>query len=115
MARGQQGSQRGKTGIGPIGPHRLSVVEHARNMGSEVIRPELTAIAKRHPSVGEVRGLGVFWALELLRDRTTRQPLVPYNATDPDTDMSSRRNVFSPESSDRADSRICSAKRSTPT
>ncbi len=36
---------------------------------------------ERHPSVGEVRGLGVFWALELVRDRTTREPLVPYNAT----------------------------------
>jgi taurine--2-oxoglutarate transaminase len=28
-----------------------------------------------------VRGLGVFWALELVRDRETREPLVPYNAS----------------------------------
>ena len=34
----------------------------------------------KHPSVGEVRGLGFFWALELVRDRETREPLVPYNA-----------------------------------
>ena len=35
---------------------------------------------RRHPSVGEVRGLGVFWAIELVTDRATREPLVPYNA-----------------------------------
>ena len=30
---------------------------------------------------GEVRGLGVFWALELVKDPETREPLVPYNAS----------------------------------
>jgi taurine--2-oxoglutarate transaminase len=40
-------------------------------------------VAQRHPSVGEVRGLGVFWALELVRDQETREPLVPYNAAGP--------------------------------
>jgi taurine--2-oxoglutarate transaminase len=57
------------------------IVEHARALGEEVIGPELAAIAERHPSVGEVRGLGVFWAVELVRDRRTREPLVPYNAS----------------------------------
>lgn len=38
-------------------------------------------LAERHPSVGEVRGTGMFWALELVRNRETREPLVPYNAT----------------------------------
>jgi taurine--2-oxoglutarate transaminase len=56
------------------------IVEHARALGEEVIGPELRALAERHPSVGEVRGLGVFWALELVRDRETREPLVPFNA-----------------------------------
>jgi taurine--2-oxoglutarate transaminase len=44
----------------------------------------LRAIADKHPSVGEVRGLGVFWALELVRDRHTREPLVPFNAAGAD-------------------------------
>ena len=57
------------------------IVEHARRLGAEVIGPELAAIAQRHPSVGEVRGLGVFWAVELVRDRATHEPLVPYNAS----------------------------------
>ncbi|HEX6870625.1 MAG TPA: aminotransferase class III-fold pyridoxal phosphate-dependent enzyme, partial [Micromonosporaceae bacterium] len=42
--------------------------------------PGLAELAQRHPSVGEVRGLGVFWAVELVRSRQTREPLVPYNA-----------------------------------
>ena len=49
-------------------------------LGDDVIGPGLREIAEKHPSVGEVRGLGVFWALELVRDRDTREPLVPYNA-----------------------------------
>jgi taurine--2-oxoglutarate transaminase len=56
------------------------IIEHARALGTDVIGPELRALAERHPSVGEVRGLGVFWGLELVRDRGTREPLVPFNA-----------------------------------
>jgi taurine---2-oxoglutarate transaminase len=59
------------------------IVEHARDLGEDVIGPALRSLAERHPSVGEVRGLGVFWALELVRDRDTREPLVPYNAGGP--------------------------------
>ncbi len=59
------------------------IIEHARSLGEDVIGPALRDLAERHPSVGEVRGLGVFWALELVRDRSTREPLVPYNASGP--------------------------------
>ncbi|TGA89576.1 aspartate aminotransferase family protein [Streptomyces sp. MZ04] len=57
------------------------VVENAARVGTEIIAPALAELAERHPSVGEVRGLGMFWALELVKDKTTREPLVPYNAT----------------------------------
>ena len=57
------------------------IIEHARSLGTDVIGPGLRALAERHQSVGEVRGLGVFWALELVRDRETREPLVPFNAS----------------------------------
>ncbi|MEU4209674.1 aspartate aminotransferase family protein [Streptomyces sp. NPDC026206] len=56
------------------------IVENAARVGEDVIGPGLRALAERHPSVGEVRGMGVFWAVELVRDRATREPLVPYNA-----------------------------------
>ncbi len=61
------------------------IVEHARMLGDDVIGPGLRELAGRHPSIGEVRGLGVFWAVELVRDRTTREPLVPFNAAGADT------------------------------
>jgi len=57
------------------------IVENARQIGADVIGPELAKIAAKHPSVGEVRGLGVFWAIELVKNRTTREPLVPFNAS----------------------------------
>jgi taurine--2-oxoglutarate transaminase len=60
------------------------VVGHARTMGKQVVAPALAGLAERHPSVGDVRGLGMFWALELVRDRSTREPLVPFNATGAD-------------------------------
>jgi taurine--2-oxoglutarate transaminase len=55
----------------------------AARLGEEIIRPELEAMAERHPSIGEVRGLGCFFAIELVRDRGTREPLVPFNAAGP--------------------------------
>ncbi|WP_328495543.1 aspartate aminotransferase family protein [Streptomyces sp. NBC_00414] len=55
------------------------VVGQAARIGESVLGPGLRELAQRHPSVGEVRGTGVFWALELVRDRETREPLVPYN------------------------------------
>ena len=39
------------------------VLGHARMLGEDVIGPELAKIADKHPSVGEVRGLGVFLSL----------------------------------------------------
>lgn len=60
------------------------IIEHARALGTDVIGPALAELAIRHPSVGEVRGLGVFWAVELVRNHKTREPLVPYNASGAD-------------------------------
>jgi taurine---2-oxoglutarate transaminase len=59
------------------------IVEQAAATG-EIFRAELTRLADKHPSVGEVRGLGCFFGLELVRDRTTREPLVPFNAAGAD-------------------------------
>jgi taurine--2-oxoglutarate transaminase len=56
------------------------VVENAKTLGTTVVEPALRALAERHPSIGEVRGVGMFWALELVKNRETREPLVPYNA-----------------------------------
>jgi taurine---2-oxoglutarate transaminase len=60
------------------------MVENARAIGADVIKPGLEAIAAAHPSVGEVRGTGVFWCVELVKDKATRESLTPYNATGAD-------------------------------
>ena len=65
-----------------IGVYREEgLIERARRLGGEIIAPALQAMRKRHPSVGDVRGLGAFWAIELVRDRASREPLVPFNAS----------------------------------
>jgi taurine--2-oxoglutarate transaminase len=55
------------------------IVEHAKELEPR-FREGLNALAERHPSIGEVRGLGCFWGLELVKSRETREPLVPFNA-----------------------------------
>ena len=60
------------------------IVEHARMLGKDIIGPALEKMKAKHQSVGDVRGLGVFWAIELVKNRETREPYVPFNASGPD-------------------------------
>jgi taurine--2-oxoglutarate transaminase len=59
------------------------LVERARRLGDDVVGPALRRLADTHPSIGDVRGLGLFWAIELVKDRETREQLVPFNAAGP--------------------------------
>jgi taurine---2-oxoglutarate transaminase len=56
------------------------VVENSAEMGG-VFAEKLRELQGKHPSIGEVRGLGCFWGIELVKDRETREPLVPFNAS----------------------------------
>lgn len=60
------------------------ILEHTRDLGQRVVRPRLEAMAQKHACVGDVRGLGLFWAIELVKDKTTREPLVPFNPSPED-------------------------------
>lgn len=51
------------------------IVENARRIGADAIGPGLAALAEKHRLIGEVRGEGVFWAIELVADRETREPV----------------------------------------
>jgi taurine--2-oxoglutarate transaminase len=50
------------------------IVGHAREMG-EYLGHRLNALAEKHRSIGDIRGLGLFWAIELVKDRNTKEPL----------------------------------------
>jgi taurine---2-oxoglutarate transaminase len=56
------------------------VVENSAEMGG-VFAEKLRELQGKHPSIGDVRGLGCFWGIELVKDRATREPLVPFNAS----------------------------------
>ena len=51
------------------------IIENAATIGRDVLGPGLKALAEAHPMIGEVRGLGVFWALDLVTSRETREPV----------------------------------------
>ncbi|HAX26155.1 MAG TPA: aspartate aminotransferase family protein, partial [Chloroflexi bacterium] len=57
------------------------VVENAKMIGDDVIGPALREMQKRHKSIGDVRGRGCFWGVELVKNRETREMLVPFNAS----------------------------------
>ena len=59
------------------------MLENATAIGEKVIKPLLEELKAKHKVVGEVRGLGVFWAIDLVKDRVTREPLAPYGASSP--------------------------------
>jgi taurine---2-oxoglutarate transaminase len=56
------------------------VVENAAEVGA-YIGEGLRELAGDHPSIGDVRGLGCFWGVELVKNRETREMLVPFNAS----------------------------------
>jgi taurine--2-oxoglutarate transaminase len=56
------------------------IVENSAEMGG-VFAEKLRELQENHSSIGDVRGLGCFWGLELVKNRETREPLVPFNAT----------------------------------
>jgi taurine--2-oxoglutarate transaminase len=56
------------------------IVEHAAAMGP-VLRRLLNDLGEGHPSVGEVRSIGLFGIIELVRDRITKEPMAPWNSS----------------------------------
>ena len=56
---------------------RLGLVERAAEL-APYVEAKLQALKARHPSIGDVRGKGLFWAVELVKDRLTKQPFNTY-------------------------------------
>jgi taurine---2-oxoglutarate transaminase len=51
------------------------IVDNAKRIGEEKIGPALADLQSKHDLIGDVRGEGVFWAVELVEDRESRTPL----------------------------------------
>jgi taurine--2-oxoglutarate transaminase len=58
----------------------------------EVIRKETETMKGRHRSLGDARGIGLFWALELVKDKKNREPLVKWNAMGADAAVAKEIN-----------------------
>ncbi len=59
------------------------IVEHAAAMGP-VLKRMLTDLGEAHPSVGDVRSIGLFGIIELVKDRKTKEPMAPWNGSSPE-------------------------------
>ena len=56
---------------------RLKLNDRANEMGA-YLGQKLNALKPRHPSIGEVRGIGMFWAVELVKNQSTKTPFNTY-------------------------------------
>jgi len=57
------------------------MLENATMIGEKVLGPGLLELAKKHKVIGDIRGAGVFWGVDLVSDRETHEPLAPYGAS----------------------------------
>jgi taurine--2-oxoglutarate transaminase len=54
------------------------ILEHCLEMGA-YIESKLAPLPGKHPSIGDIRGLGLFWTIELVKDATSKEPLRQVN------------------------------------
>jgi taurine--2-oxoglutarate transaminase len=59
------------------------MVAHTKRMGG-VLRELHQEMKEKHPSVGDVRSIGLLGVLELVRNRETKEPMAPFNGTSPE-------------------------------
>jgi taurine--2-oxoglutarate transaminase len=56
------------------------LIHHSEKMGKE-LHHLLKDLGEKHPSIGDVRSIGLFGIIELVRDRKTKEPLAPFGGT----------------------------------
>ena len=70
-----------------------NLIENARRLG-EVLGRELERLKAKHPSVGDVRFIGLFSIVELVKNRQTREPMAPFNAQPSEMGVMNQLNAF---------------------
>jgi taurine--2-oxoglutarate transaminase len=67
-------------GLATLGVYEQEgLIDNSRIQG-EYMLDTLTKMKNRHPCIGDVRGLGLFVAVELVKDRSTKEPFTPFNS-----------------------------------
>ncbi|MBC7241375.1 MAG: aminotransferase class III-fold pyridoxal phosphate-dependent enzyme [Anaerolineae bacterium] len=61
------------------------LIENARHMGN-MLKEGLEELKEKHPSIGDVRSIGLFACIELVKDRETKEPLSPLPGLPPSGD-----------------------------
>jgi len=59
------------------------MLENATMIGETILGPGLKELAKKHKIIGDIRGTGVFWGIDMVSDRATHAPLAPYGTSSP--------------------------------
>ena len=59
------------------------MLENATMIGETILGPGLAELAKKHKVIGDIRGTGVFWGVDLVSDRATHEPLAAYGGSSP--------------------------------
>lgn len=60
------------------------MVESAANLGEKIMGPGLRELAKKHKVIGDIRGVGAFWGMDIVKNRETREPIAPYGSSSPE-------------------------------
>ena len=61
------------------------LVEHSASLGSSLSR-HLSDLKEKHPSVGDIRSIGLFGILELVKNRETKEPMAPWDSSSSEMD-----------------------------
>ncbi len=83
------------------------LIDRAVERGA-LMKELLADLEARHPSVGAVRSIGLFGIVELIRNRTTREPMAPFNGTSPE--MQALGSTSGPKGSTRSSDGIRSSR-----
>ena len=61
------------------------LIERSASLGSSLSR-HLSKLKEKHPSVGDIRSIGLFGILELVKNRESKEPIAPWDSSSPEMD-----------------------------
>jgi taurine--2-oxoglutarate transaminase len=59
--------------------HKEKLIDRSREMG-RILHTELTRLKEEHPCIGDIRGIGLHYVIDIVKNRETREPMSPFNS-----------------------------------